>query len=395
MWNNPDDSLRKSGDGNLFVKNLPKNFGSKALFELFSPFGKISSCKMASDEDGNSLGYGFVHFEQLLDGKEAIARMNGATIEKKKIFVGPFLRKDERGGTVKPRFTNVYVKNLDSDKCTKESVIDIFGVFGEITSIFIPKKEEKPLGFVFVNFFSPEDAEEAIFSMNNKKIGNSSLYVGKAEKKLERQRNLKKNPPKKYSQKKRKILKKRFLIRSLPRKLRRDQITQSLSILGAISDLKILRKTNDRLNKIVFLSFRKQKSIEKKAEPTNFIIHSKNFLMELWEKTILKLKKGKKLFLKKSPEKNIHSKQPGRSSVSLKKKSIERIYNRKKIFFSILKKLSHKKKIGTLDLLFFLFIKKTRKIRKETLTNSPLVIPTQKFLHLFFCRKKTKKEKST
>jgi len=192
MWNNPDDTLRKSGDGNLFVKNLPKDFGSKTLFEIFSPFGKILSCKIASDEDGFSLGYGFVHFENPSDGKEALKSLNGVTISKKKIFVGPFIKKEQRGEKVKSQFTNVYVKNLDLEKCTHETVMDIFEVFGEITSIFIPKKKGKPLGFIFVNFALPEDAEEAVFNMNNKKIGKNFLYVGKAESKLERQRILKK-----------------------------------------------------------------------------------------------------------------------------------------------------------------------------------------------------------
>ena len=32
--------------GNIFVKNLPSDFKSKDLFDLFEPFGKIISCRV-------------------------------------------------------------------------------------------------------------------------------------------------------------------------------------------------------------------------------------------------------------------------------------------------------------------------------------------------------------
>jgi len=221
MWSQRDPSLRRSGVGNVFIKNLDKSIDNKAMYDTFSAFGNILSCKVAQDADGGSKGYGFVHFETEEAALNAIQKVNGMLLNEKKVFVGRFVPRKEREkelGEKAKKFTNVYIKNF-GEELSDDKLKELFSKFGKITSYKVgtgmasstgtvkdkndgtpvPEDEEciidesgKNKGFGFVSFEDAESAEKAVEELNGVEMFGKTLYVGRAQKKAERQQELKK-----------------------------------------------------------------------------------------------------------------------------------------------------------------------------------------------------------
>jgi len=184
-WSQRDPSQRRSNVGNTFIKNLDPSIDSLNLEEVFSAFGNIVSCKVQTHaETGESLGYGFVQFEKDEVAQKAIEAMNGKCLNDKKIFIGPFIPRRMRAPVNSASvFTNLYVKELASST-TEEQFNALFAPFGVITSAKLFPNDGKPFGFV--NFEKHEDAVRAVEEMNGKTVDDKTLYVARAQSKIER-----------------------------------------------------------------------------------------------------------------------------------------------------------------------------------------------------------------
>ncbi|XP_053309581.1 polyadenylate-binding protein 1-like isoform X2 [Spea bombifrons] len=193
MWSQRDPGLRKSGVGNVFIKNLDESIDNKALYDTFSAFGNILSCKVVCDENG-SRGYGFVHFETQEAANRAINTMNGMLLNDRKVFVGHFKSRREREmeyGAKVMEFTNVYIKNFGEDMDDKR-LKEIFSAFGHTLSVKVMMDDNgRSRGFGFVNYGNHEEAQKAVAEMNGKELNGRMIYVGRAQKRIERQSELK------------------------------------------------------------------------------------------------------------------------------------------------------------------------------------------------------------
>ncbi|KAI4572463.1 hypothetical protein MJT46_005531 [Ovis ammon polii x Ovis aries] len=135
MWSQRDPSLRKSGVGSVFIKNLDKSIDDKALYDT-SALGNLLSCKVVCDENG-SKAYAFVHFETQKAADKTVEKMNGMLLNDRKVFVGRFKSRKEREaelGAKAKEFTNVYIKNF-GEKVDDENLKELFSQFGKTLSV--------------------------------------------------------------------------------------------------------------------------------------------------------------------------------------------------------------------------------------------------------------------
>ncbi|GAV83802.1 RRM_1 domain-containing protein/PABP domain-containing protein [Cephalotus follicularis] len=245
MYSHRDPSIRKSGSGNIFIKNLDKTIDHKALHDTFSAFGNILSCKIATDASGQSKGYGFVQFEKEEYALKAIEKLNGMLLNDKQVYVGPFVRKQERDSALnETRFNNIYVKNI-SEQTTDEDLKKAFGEFGTITSVAVMRDADgKSKCFGFVNFENADDASKAVEALNGKMFDDKEWYVGKAQKKSEREVELKHRYEQSMKEAADKYQGANLYIKNLDDSIDDDNLKELFSPFGTITSCKVMRDPN-------------------------------------------------------------------------------------------------------------------------------------------------------
>ncbi|EPS40408.1 hypothetical protein H072_5779 [Dactylellina haptotyla CBS 200.50] len=249
MWSQRDPALRKTGHGNVFIKNLDTAIDNKALHDTFAAFGNILSCKVAQDENGNSKGYGFVHYETAEAATNAIKHVNGMLLNEKKVYVGHHIPKKERQSKfdeMKANFTNVYVKNIDAE-VSDEEFRTLFEKFGQITSASLARDGDsgQARGFGFVNFSSHEAAAAAVEALHDTELKGQTLFVGRAQKKHEREEELRKQYEAARIEKASKYQGVNLYVKNLDDDIDDERLRQEFAPYGTITSAKVMRDTAD------------------------------------------------------------------------------------------------------------------------------------------------------
>jgi polyadenylate-binding protein len=244
MWSQRDPALRKTGQGNIFIKNLDDKIDNKALHDTFAAFGNILSCKVATDENGNSRGFAFVHYETGEAAEAAIKSVNGMLLNDKKVYVGHHVSKKERQSKVeeqRAKFTNVFIKNLDPE-IDQAGFEDLFKPFGEIVSAALGKDDEgKGKGFAFVNYVSHEAAKAAVDELNDKDINGRKLFVGRAQKRAERDEELRRLHEERRLENESKTAGVNLYVKNMDDEWDDDRLRQEFDFAGTITSAKVMR----------------------------------------------------------------------------------------------------------------------------------------------------------
>lgn len=127
--------------GHLFIRGLLYTTTAQDLYNIFKPYGEIHACKVIFNDYGISKGFGFINFSNKVEADNAIESLNGCNVDGNNLFINHHVSKKDRLKELEykmNKFSNIYIKNLPAD-VTKVELSDLFGKFGKINSIFLPK----------------------------------------------------------------------------------------------------------------------------------------------------------------------------------------------------------------------------------------------------------------
>ncbi|KAI8969322.1 hypothetical protein BDF20DRAFT_827121 [Mycotypha africana] len=261
MISEHDSTKRTKCNGNIVVKNLPAIVDGKSLHDTFAQWGNVISCRVIKSPNAIRC-YGYVNYDSMNAANRAIEYANGALLFGREIQVSHQIPKTEREVLLddqqqnasfinKTRSANIYVKNIATD-VTEDDLKDLFSSFGNISSILIQKDENNmSKGFGFVNFDSPTDAEKAVNQLHDFEYHGKKLFVTKAQKKSEREDELKRQhdtQPRIADNKPTKYHGINLYVKNLPDDVDDEYLRKEFEPFGQITSAKVMRdeKSNSR-----------------------------------------------------------------------------------------------------------------------------------------------------
>lgn len=172
----------KNGRTSVFVKNLNFDTTSADLADAFKALDgfAVAQVKMKPNPKSPgkllSMGFGFVEFTSKEAANIAIAAMDGYNLDGHKLQLKLSHRGQDSGAssnntsaTKKSKTSSkILIKNIPFE-ATKKDIYQLFGTFGQLRSVRMPKKFHSAggsgRGFAFAEFITAKEAENAIASL--------------------------------------------------------------------------------------------------------------------------------------------------------------------------------------------------------------------------------------
>jgi multiple RNA-binding domain-containing protein 1 len=177
-----NDSEEQLTTSTLFVRNLNFSTTTARLTEVFESLDGFFSAKVKTKPDPRqpgqslSMGFGFVEFRTKAQAEAALAAMNGYKLDQHELIVkashkgmdaAEERRREDAAKKIAARRTKIIIKNIPF-QATKKDVRSLFGAYGQLRSVRVPKKFDRSArGFAFADFVSPREAENAMDALKN------------------------------------------------------------------------------------------------------------------------------------------------------------------------------------------------------------------------------------
>ncbi|KAL6876618.1 RNA-binding domain-containing protein [Trichoderma novae-zelandiae] len=185
------DELLSSGDkeadepaetASLFVRNLNFATTTNRLAEVFEPLDGFVSARVKTKIDAKrpgqtlSMGFGFVEFRSKSQAQAALKAMDGYVLDGHALGVKPShrghdaaeeRRREDAAKKAAAQRTKIVIKNLPF-QATKKDIRTLFGTYGQLRSVRVPKKADYTArGFAFADFVTPREAENALNALKD------------------------------------------------------------------------------------------------------------------------------------------------------------------------------------------------------------------------------------
>ncbi|KAL8948498.1 MAG: hypothetical protein Q9222_005317 [Ikaeria aurantiellina] len=166
----------------LFVRNLNFSTTSERLREVFNPLDGFLSARVKTKPDPKrvgqllSMGFGFLEFRTHNQAQAALAAMDGHDLDghtllirasHKGVDAAEQRRQEDRAKKLAGRRTKIVIKNLPFET-SKKDVRSLFGSYGQLRSVRVPKKfDSSTRGFAFAEFVTAREAENAMDALKD------------------------------------------------------------------------------------------------------------------------------------------------------------------------------------------------------------------------------------
>jgi multiple RNA-binding domain-containing protein 1 len=185
-----------TGTATLFVRNLNFSTTTPQLTQTFQPLSGFLSARVKTKTDPKkpgqvlSMGFGFLEFRTAHEAQIALQAMDGYTLDGHKLQIrashkgadaAEERRKADAAKRAAGRKTKVIIKNLPFE-ATKKDVRALFGAYGQLRSVRVPKKMDRGArGFAFADFTTPKEAENAMDALKDTHLLGRRLVLDFAE----------------------------------------------------------------------------------------------------------------------------------------------------------------------------------------------------------------------
>lgn len=180
----------------LFVRNLNFATTTSRLAEAFGALDGFVSARVKTKMDPKrpgqtlSMGFGFVEFRTKEQAQAGLKVMDGYVLDEHTLAVkashrgydaAEERRREDKAKKAAGQRTKIVIKNLPF-QATKKDVRALFGTYGQLRSVRVPKKADYTTrGFAFADFVTPREAENALNALRDTHLLGRKLVLDFAE----------------------------------------------------------------------------------------------------------------------------------------------------------------------------------------------------------------------